>query len=1383
VYQQIIENTGITRHIHLFDLVCLCLSHPRPYVTRTINQNNRFMKKMTGLLALLCLTVFHAGAQQRAAQMHAGHPRPSIATGEASQVIADESTTLTGASPTSHTSRVEVVGATVAVTATSGTASASYPTLKGAFDAINANTHGGVITITITGTTTETASASLTAGAYTSVLIKPSGASGISGSITGTGLITLNGADNVSFDGLNANGNSLSIVNTAVSSVGNTSTIRIVADATNLLFDHCTITSSYFGLSSTSAGCIAMLSGVTTGNDNITIRNSRIGGNGTNPCIMGIIASGTATVIQNGLVISNNEIVDVYGGVSPMGSIYLNAGTDGALVTGNRIYQTVPRTITVATTLYGIFFANTAGRVDITNNVIGYANAAGTGVTAITGTNSFTYRGIHIASSSLTGALSNVTGNTVAGLTLSSSKAATATNSSFFAAIDVGALSNANAAVNVIGNTIGDMNGTASISLQVNNQGHTGEVCIMNIRPSGNNISVSNNNIGGISFSGGPGITQKHLYSLLVWTTTANNGFTGVFQNNNIGGAVAGSIQNNIGSVSYTYGMEIYNYGGSVVSNTIQNMATLSTGGVFGLLVDGQTITTAITNNKAYGIQNTTPGAAFVQGIYVGSGGAGNYTVQRNSVHSLAGAEGNTIVGLDIETLAPGVLVATNNLVRLGTDASGNELERGNFIGLYEQNATSASIDHNSVSVAGVSTTNSNETSTAFQSGSPAGGNLVARNNVFSNTRSNGAGYSTISAVTFNAASPLASSYNDLWVTPGFLVGQITGGATHDNLPGWQSTGHDANSISVNPQFTEPLGTSGTGDLHAVNNALNAGTPIATITTDYANNARNATAPTIGAYEYVCAPVSATIAYAGSPFCTATGEGLVSLTGTTGGTFTSCPGLSLNHTTGAVDIASSSPGTCTVVYTMTSGCGGTASTTITIRSGTPTINSQPNQVLCAGVSNPATSFSSPASAGAVYSWTNSNTAIGLAASGTGDIPSFTATNISNAAITSTIRVSAAIGTGCSVKTMQFTITVKPEPSTDFIFNQNVCAGNPTTPISFSGPIAGTVFSWRNDNTSTGLIAAGTGNIAAFVVQNNTGATQVSQVEYTPTAGGCTGATGHFTITTTPSVRSVRYAAATYCQAGTANPTLIGSTGGSYSALPAGLIINATTGALNLALSTPGTYTVSYTLLVGCQLSVSTQVTINAQASVNPVPNQVYCNGISTAPVVFSGTAASYSWTNDNLSIGLGASGVGNLPSFTTVNAGPGVQYAYVRVMPQGNGSSTCPGKVLSFRITVNYCGPVTQAGDHSGDGNTGRISTGVSVSPNPATSQSTITMTESGSYTWQMLNRVGMPVGSPRSFTGTRATIDLSGMTPGSYMLQVVNVRTGVVKQVQVVKF
>ena len=72
--------------------------------------------------------------------------------------------------------------AQVSVTATAGTPGpTAYTTVKAAFDAINAGTHQGNISVTITASTTETAAAVLNrsgagAASYTSVLVKPAAA-------------------------------------------------------------------------------------------------------------------------------------------------------------------------------------------------------------------------------------------------------------------------------------------------------------------------------------------------------------------------------------------------------------------------------------------------------------------------------------------------------------------------------------------------------------------------------------------------------------------------------------------------------------------------------------------------------------------------------------------------------------------------------------------------------------------------------------------------------------------------------------------------------------------------------------------------------------------------------------------------------------------------------------------------------------------------------------------------------------------------------------------------------------------------------------------------------------------------------------------------------
>ncbi len=67
------------------------------------------------------------------------------------------------------------------------------------------------------------------------------------------------------------------------------------------------------------------------------------------------------------------------------------------------------------------------------------------------------------------------------------------------------------------------------------------------------------------------------------------------------------------------------------------------------------------------------------------------------------------------------------------------------------------------------------------------------------------------------------------------------------------------------------------------------------------------------------------------------------------------------------------------------------------------------------------------------------------------------------------------------------------------------------------------------------------------------------------------------------------------------------------------------------------------------------VVVNPTAELNDPSDQTVCNGSASAAVTFTtnrtGGVTTYSWTNSNTSIGLGASGSGNLPSFTAINAG------------------------------------------------------------------------------------------------------------------------------------
>ena len=106
------------------------------------------------------------------------------------------------------------------------------------------------------------------------------------------------------------------------------------------------------------------------------------------------------------------------------------------------------------------------------------------------------------------------------------------------------------------------------------------------------------------------------------------------------------------------------------------------------------------------------------------------------------------------------------------------------------------------------------------------------------------------------------------------------------------------------------------------------------------------------------------------------------------------------------------------------------------------------------------------------------------------------------------------------------------------------------------------------------------------------------------------------------------------------------------------------------------------------------ITVNPTAQVNGVASQVLCNNESTDAINFStensGGTTTYAWTNNNTNIGLGASGNGNIPSFTAI-AGTTSETATIVVTPTfTNNNVQCTGPTETFTITVNPTAQVNE---------------------------------------------------------------------------------------------
>ncbi len=102
---------------------------------------------------------------------------------------------------------------------------------------------------------------------------------------------------------------------------------------------------------------------------------------------------------------------------------------------------------------------------------------------------------------------------------------------------------------------------------------------------------------------------------------------------------------------------------------------------------------------------------------------------------------------------------------------------------------------------------------------------------------------------------------------------------------------------------------------------------------------------------------------------------------------------------------------------------------------TPIVNAVSSQSVCGGKNTTVVNFSSP-SVGASFTWTNSNTSIGLAGNGAGNIAAYTSPVISSPPnVVGTISVAATLS-GCTGTVTTFSITIKgPQPAT--IWNGSV----------------------------------------------------------------------------------------------------------------------------------------------------------------------------------------------------------------------------------------------------------------------------------------------------------------------------------------------------------
>ncbi|MGV3529586.1 MAG: beta strand repeat-containing protein [Flavisolibacter sp.] len=452
---------------------------------------------------------------------------------------------------------------------------------------------------------------------------------------------------------------------------------------------------------------------------------------------------------------------------------------------------------------------------------------------------------------------------------------------------------------------------------------------------------------------------------------------------------------------------------------------------------------------------------------------------------------------------------------------------------------------------------------------------------------------------------------------------------------------------------------------------------------------------------------TASIQYAGSPFCQGGGTVNVSRTGDYGGSGTytaSLGGLSINTSTGAIDLNASTPGTYTVTFAYTEAPCPTryAFTSVTILSpsagGTATAA---DPIICAGSS---TSISLGGNTGTIQKWQSST-------NGTtwNDIVS-TVNPLNTGSLNATTYFRAVVKNGACAEANSSvaTVTVNQPPvitSQPSSSNATYCQDAVATALSVTATGAGLTYQWYSNASATNSggtsIPSATGN--TYTPSTTTAGTLYYYVVVSGTCGTATSTvSGAILVNPTTTITAQSTGAATYCQDATATALSVTANGASLqyqwysntSAVNTGgtLISGANSNTYTPSTATAGNmyYYVAVTGTCGTGTStVSGAIVVRPTTAITAfsAPATTYCQSETAAVFSVSATGSNlaYQWysnasaSNSGGTLLTGATG----STYTPSTAAAGTLYYYVVVSGDcGTVTSTVSGAILVNPTTV-----------------------------------------------------------------------------------------------------
>lgn len=1217
--------------------------------------------------------------------------------------------------------------AQISVTATQATTGpTAYTTLKAAFDAINAGTHKGAITIAINGNTTETATATLNASSgtasYTSVAINSTGAFSVSGNLAPS-LISFNGATNVNLNG----NNTLQIVNTSTTG----STIAFAADASNNTIRNSIIkgsTASFTGTATSptiNSGVVAFNTGTTTGNDNNTIDNCEVDGSNNAICL--IYSSGTTSTVDNTGFNSGNTIKScrlhdfVNSTIAGAVAINLSANNTDWIIQDNSIYQVnaVNTTMQFVITGMQIFPAFTNDKHTVTGNFIGgnAPTAAGTMLLNGTATNALGFQGMTVQ----TGGTGNlVQNNTVRNINLTyTASAGSFTNAGI--SLFIGGYNGTSTVNNNTVSNVTVVNNAGFISFQGIHANGRVTTAGATVQPT---FNITNNNINNITGNAGGVAGDVSITCVRLETSSAANLATGTDKSNpvfNVTGNNINTITNNFSGIasSVVRGIgTVATQGASSTSllhpklnisnNTIHTITTASGVGTvvagnsnyaipvisgihfggFGGATPNTTDIISINGNTIYNLSGTraVDSGYVVTGILASSG---ILEITRNKIYDIRNAATGTnlnpgIIGINVRrTDGTANSLVANNFVSLGNNVTGN-VQLFGILNNFVAATGPLNIYYNSVVITGAGVAGNAKTTAAFLRGTETlGANVTTpvniRNNIFYNNRTSGGSHYAIANTHSAPTTGFTSAYNNLYSSLAGTVALWT--ASQLSLASYATSAGDATSKLVPVAFANVA----IGDLHLAGGSVSdvnlKAIPIAGITTDIDGDTRDAATPTMGADEgtTVCIAPAITTQPAAQAACIG---GNASFTVTATGT-----GLTYQWRKGGVNIAGATNATYTITgvaagdaanydVVISNGCGTATSNAVALSLNAATaITTQPlAQASCTGGSATFT-VAATGTGTLTYQWRKAAVNIAGATSASYTIPSVAAGDAANYDVIVT-------GTCGSVTSNAVALTITPATAiTTQPVNQSACTGSAVN-FTVTATGAGLTYQWRKGGVNIAGATSATYNIAAAAA----GDAGSYDVVVTGTCGSVTSNAATLTLNAAP-VINTQPTAQTGCVGGNATFTVAASGSGlTYQWRKAGVNIAGATSASytinNLTAGDAANYDVVIT--TSCATTVTSNavaLTVNPATAITTQPTaQTVCAGANASfTVAATGTGLTYQWRKDGTAITGATSATYTITAATAANAG---SYTVVVTGTCGNVTSNAATLTVNAATTI-----------------------------------------------------------------------------------------------------